>query len=443
MSDFRTQGILKYLEDKGESFANCLEKKQIGVGESTWLASNGIHTAIRTNIPRLNEKGDIKYVYVSYVEITKIVKTQKFMEHEVAELAKNYALIAAGDLTIRYEITKPDDDTRDTYNQIVKLRDAMRGVIKNLQVNIKEVNNQMTALTISAANATSSLKEADKGVQQIAKNAGNVSANAEKAASNVEQIAKAVQDLSAAVEEITASMESVTVLSRETNDLSQKGADLAGKAEKSMKEISTSSANVFEIVAEVEKQMVEISKIIVLIRDIANQTNLLALNAAIEAARAGDAGRGFAVVATEVKSLAQESRNSAEKIEEMISTLKKSTQNAAVAMGEEKKIVEQGEMMVTETLGAFNKIATAIDKVAKSVSEVAAATEEQAATTEEITASIDEVAKLVDNTAKDAGDAAAATQESSAALDEITRMVESVNKIAGEAMEANKRFKVE
>ena len=210
-----------------------------------------------------------------------------------------------------------------------------------------------------------------------------------------------------------------------------------------MGEIAAHTGKVYEIVSDVEKQMGEISKIVVLIRELANQTNLLALNAAIEAARAGDAGRGFAVVATEVKSLAQESRNSAERIEEMIGTLKKSTQNASAAMAEAKDIVDQGAKMVTETMQSFNSIAAAVDKVAKSATEVAAATEEQAATTEEITASVSEVASLVEQTAKEAGDAAAATEESSAAMDEITRMVETVSKVAVEAMEANKKFKVD
>ncbi len=443
MSDFRAQGILKYLEDKGGSFADCLAKKQVTVGESTWQAPSGVHTVMRTNIPLLDEKGNLKYVYVSYVEITKVVKTRKFMEHEVEELAKAYAEIAKGDLTIRYEITKPDTDTKEVYEQIVRLRDAVRGVIINLQISIKDVNRQMQNLTSTAGNAARSIEDGSKGVQQIAINAGKVSENAEKASQNVDQITKAMQDMSAGVEEITSSMESVSNLTKETNDLSKKGAELAGKAEKSMGEISVSSAKVYEIVADVEKQMGEISKIVLLIREIANQTNLLALNAAIEAARAGDAGRGFAVVATEVKSLAEESRKSAEQIEEMIIRLKKSTGNASKAMGNEKQIVDLGAKMVTETLQSFNKIATAVDKVANSVSEVAAATEEQAATTEEITASVNEVASLVERTAKEAGDAAAATEESSAALDEITRMVETVNKVAVGAMEANKKFKVE
>jgi len=421
-TDFRSQGMLKYLKDSGESVVDAVNGKRITVGQSTLETPSGIHVVLRTNIPLLDEKNELKYVYVTYNEITKVVKSQQFMEKEVDELSKVYSKMAEGDLTVRYELTKPDEDTKETYEQIAKLRDAVRGIVINLENNIGDVNKRMQNLTSTAANASTSIEDASKSVTQIA---------------------KAMQDMSAAVEEITASMESVSALSKETNDLSHNGAELAGKAEKSMGDISISSEKVYQIVSDVEKQMGEISKIVLLIRELANQTNLLALNAAIEAARAGEAGRGFAVVATEVKSLAQESRNSAERIEEMIGNLKKSTANASTAMAESKVIVDQGAKMVTETVQSFKSIASAVDKVAKSASEVAAATEEQAATTEEITASIAEVANLVEHTAKEAGDAAAASEESSAAIDEITRMVATVNQVAVEAMDANKKFKVD
>jgi len=58
---------------------------------------------------------------------------------------------------------------------------------------------------------------------------------------------------------------------------------------------------------------------------ISDQTNLLALNAAIEAARAGEHGRGFAVVAEEVKNLAEDSREAAERIAKMIAEVQKET----------------------------------------------------------------------------------------------------------------------
>ena len=57
------------------------------------------------------------------------------------------------------------------------------------------------------------------------------------------------------------------------------------------------------------------------------------MNAAIEAARAGEHGRGFAVVAEEVKNLAEDSREAAERIAKMITEVQKETGRAIESMG--------------------------------------------------------------------------------------------------------------
>ena len=443
MGDLVLKGWIKYQNGTEESCGKAISTKRDATVELRIETRAGTSFIIQSCQPVLDGNGEVKYVSATYTDLTKLKKNDEYMAREIDEFIRIYDRMAAGDLTANHVVTVPEDpDVKETFRVLSRLRESVRGIISNLQANIRDVNQRMQVLQETTESAARNIDDASAGVKQIARDATDVSTNAEKTSQGIEQIARAMQDMSASVEEITSSMESVSILSKETNDLSHEGAALAGKAELSMSQISDASTKVHTIVGDVEKQMEEITKIVVLIREIANQTNLLALNAAIEAARAGDAGRGFAVVASEVKSLAQESRNSAERIEAMIASLKKNTQNASVAMGETKTIVEQGATMVTETLRSFNQIASAVDKVARSAAEVAAATEEQAATTEEVTASIHEVKTLVDETAKDATDAAAAIEESSSALDEITRTVRKIHTMSVDVLETNRKFKV-
>ena len=446
----------KVISASGEGFEEARKLKRNAKGEGVFDFTTGIKTVVRQTIPLLDDKGEIENILTIYQDMTderkhlddirksqeRSAKIMKYFDAGVNDFIKTCTKAAEGDLTVRLDIAESDEDTKESHDQLVRLRDGIRGLIGSLKKNIGDVNRQMQDLTSTADNATSSVEDASKGITQIAKNAGIVSENAQKAAEGVDQMAKAMQDMSAAVEEITSSMESVSSQANNANTSARSGAILAENVNKDMTEITTSTNNVYSIVKDIEKQMNDIGKIIVLIRDLASQTNLLALNAAIEAARAGEHGRGFAVVASEVKSLAQESRSSAEKIEEMITQLNLATKKATDAMEGSKVLVSKGFEESQQALEAFRQIQKAAETVANSASEVAAATEEQAATTEEITASVHEVANLIERTAKEAGDAAAATEESAAAIDEITRMIQTVNTVAVQAMEANKKFRI-
>ncbi|WP_373540249.1 methyl-accepting chemotaxis protein [Chamaesiphon sp.] len=87
--------------------------------------------------------------------------------------------------------------------------------------------------------------------------------------------------------------------------------------QKTIHEMSDLRDRVDEIAAQIANlgvQTGQITTVSDLVSDLAKQTNMLALKAAVEAARAGEQGKGFGVVAGEIRKLADESKKSAQRI---------------------------------------------------------------------------------------------------------------------------------
>jgi methyl-accepting chemotaxis protein len=334
------------------------------------------------------------------------------------------------------------DEKLNVQGDFIKFKEALNNIGIQVSKVVGAISQQVGDLAASAEEANASVEEVSAGSAQVAKNASGVSVNAEKATQGIEQVQKAMEDLSRTIQDVATKSEAVAKIVQDTTSFSKEGMELAQKTEQGMQGITKSSNDVNQIIGEIKDQMDKISEIVNLITDLANQTNLLALNAAIEAARAGDAGRGFAVVATEVKSLAVESRTSAERISEMIANLQKQTQNAVDAVSSSNAGVKDGSAALQETLSSFNKIVSAIDKISQNVSDVAAAAEEQAASVEEVTASVNEVGGLMQATTRESTDAAAASEESSAAIDQISKVVANVNTIVDKVTKEVSRFRV-
>ncbi|MDO9035790.1 MAG: methyl-accepting chemotaxis protein, partial [Methanoregula sp.] len=323
----------------------------------------------------------------------------------------------------------------------IAFKEALNNIGIAVSAAVTNIGTQVTDLAAGAEEANASVEEVTAGAGQVAKNTSAVSVNVEKSMAGIEQVQKAMEDLSHTIQEVATRADVTAKLVQDTTTYSKEGMDLARKTENGMQGITKSSNEVNTIIIEIKGQMDKISEIVSLITDLANQTNLLALNAAIEAARAGDAGRGFAVVATEVKSLAVESRASAEKIAEMINNLQTQTNSAVNAVASANTGVKQGSEALHDTLNSFSKIVESIDQVSKNISDVAAAAEEQAASVEEVTASVNEVGGLMQSTAKESTDAAAASEESAAAIDQISKVIGNVNNIVDKVTKEVSRFK--
>jgi methyl-accepting chemotaxis protein len=176
-----------------------------------------------------------------------------------------------------------------------------------------------------------------------------------------------------------------------------------------------------------------IDKIVDGIALVAVQTSMLAVSGAVEAARAGDAGRGFSVVSGDIRNLAREASDSADRVKDTVRSV--SDQIGSVRRDLE-QIIAAAEAEVETNRGLFRSLETiernvtalgagsamilqGADTIMVAVSQAAAGARQIAAAAEEASAASRQAAQASSEQAQGAEDLAAAIEEIASLADEL------------------------
>ncbi|MGA2400828.1 MAG: methyl-accepting chemotaxis protein [Syntrophobacteraceae bacterium] len=331
---------------------------------------------------------------------------------------------------------------------------------KGVQEQNKAFSEMQTA-SESLAELTDALKNATDGK----KSAEEVAAAGEQLSANIEEASTSAKQIMTAIEQISKGAQNQAKAAERNRSLGERlQAAATGMSERaqsseakihSMRElVSKNKVNVDNLIVNVGKAAGEslksaeniklladktnnISKIVDQIVNVTLLTNMLAVNGSIEAARAGEFGRGFSVVAGDIRALANDSSENADKIKDMVRTMQ--AQIAVVAGDIEMagKIAGQEVENAKKSTANLEIIESDMVEVQNGIKEINNDAQESLAALEQANKAVIEIANAAEEASKVSAEAGRAAEEGSKGMQLISQAIEDIASQADEMQNSN------
>jgi len=309
-----------------------------------------------------------------------------------------------GDLTKRISIKSKDE--------VGRLVAGMNNFLDRLQGIMLKIQAKSENLEGSVDTVISQVIASEENVNEVSSTMEELAAGMEEISATAEQLSAGVSNVFNSIVYITEKVKDGRNLSGEISNRSEKYRTNAENGKNETNKMISEMKEVLNDSIEKSKSVVKIQDLTKEILDISSQTNLLALNASIEAARAGEAGKGFAVVADEIRSLAENSRNTANNIQNISHLVTESVQKL---VEDAKKMLNFVDISVLNDYDMFVDTAEHYRDDSVSINKILVEFSKNASTLEvtmgEMNTGISEIVNTIDESTKGITNAATVTSE--------------------------------
>ncbi|TCJ03542.1 methyl-accepting chemotaxis protein [Cytobacillus praedii] len=357
----------------------------------------------------------------------------KYFIQPIKKLSTFLKDVANGDLTRKMEV-KSKDEISALFISVNHMIDSLRNMASKMNDLILEVekdsnvlNNQAGVSTHVTSIVSSAMDEVASGTEQLTSDMFNISAHVEK------------NDI--AVRSMSERISKIVEYAQDTKAVTAEGQRATENMKNKMNRIVIQSIDSTTIMKKLDQKLQTINDITAFIQDIAEQTNLLSLNAAIEAARAGEQGKGFAVVAQEVKKLAEQSRDSVEKISALITEIQSDSSKALENIDIGRESAVQGAEMVKNTADSYDNMIQFIEHLITEIDEIAGASVILSSSSQSISSSVDSVIAISEETSAGVEEVTSMTKEQQQSVQDVKTISDNLHKLTFELRELIKHFK--
>ena len=276
--------------------------------------------------------------------------------------------------------------TLDTHAELIALSGGFNRFLQKLRAMI----NELKTVSDEVRNSSTSSEQITRKTNE----------NTSQQQLEISSVVTATNEMSATSHEVSRLAQSSADGAKQAQDIIHRSQASLSTAVDGVRSLAEDMKYASNSISQVASRSEDITRIIDVIKAIAEQTNLLALNAAIEAARAGEQGRGFAVVADEVRSLASKTQNSTDEINTMIQSLQSEVSKAVTIIDNSSTKAEASVEQTHQAFSSLEEVVTTTTSITDNADQVAAAAEEQSQVAEEINKNLTIIGDAADTLAE-------------------------------------------
>ncbi len=348
----------------------------------------------------------------------------------------NLGKIADGSLTLE------DNKLAERGDELGEMVRSMNTLVVSFARLITSVKNAADSLTEVSEDFDDSFRNLTAAMEIVGKEVDSIGENTVSQAERTQDISLQITEMSHAIDVIA---ENVGMLTQSADTVK----NCSETAEKIMGDLvsinRTSSQAISEVRAQTDvtnQSAMQIRTVTEIIAGISSQTNLLALNASIEAARAGEQGRGFAVVAEEIRTLADQSRESSEQINNIVNEL---IQNSNVSVDITRKVTEaftRQTEKIQETKGIFTSLNQEIEQAGEVIGGIASEVTGLKNSKDTIEDGVSDLTRSAESNTKSAQDTLESMEEFKEIVEKCKSSTEQIQAVSKELIEDIHKFDI-